>query len=1004
VGITPKLWETVKTLFHAALERPPAERTAFIEQNCSDPDIRREVATLLEGYKEAGSFLSAGKLDSEPKTETGRLHPGEILAGRFNILHFIAAGGMGEVYAAEDLELRERVAIKIISPEILKASSAVARFKREVQLARKVTHPNICRLYDFFRHQHKDAHDKEPDLIFVSMELLEGETLSARLHRQQRMRTDEALPMVTQMAAGLAAAHRAGVVHRDFKPGNVMLVGSGVPESTRAVITDFGLAVRQTGSEAQSTVTSQQVLAGTPAYMAPEVVKGETATSACDIYALGLVMYEMVTGRLPFQGETPMSCAVKRLAEPPVSPRQLVPELPRVWERSILRCLELEPAARFSSASDVPRALSDEHPTRWFKFRARRGVRAALMIVLLAGVLAGTYWVAVVKRKMRETDVILLADFANSTGEVVFDDTLKQGLSVSLSQSPFLNILPDQKVSETLRLMGHSSTDPVTQDVAREICLRTKSRAMVAGSISSLGSEYVIGVKAVDCNSGVALAQAQVEAAAKEAVLQALDSIARSLRAKLGESLSTVKRYDTPLAEATTSSLAALKAYSTALRKDDNSAIPLLKRSVELDPNFALAYLSMGLTYYNLKESDLANENFRKAYEQRNRVSERERYMILAEYYSEVTGELEKANQVYEQWAQTYPGDKAARGNLGINQSWLGRYEEPTEPHLDPDAPRAGDDYGTAMAGYFLMNRLGEAKAIYEQAMAHKLESPYLHGNRYFVAFLEGDEAEMQRQFASKVLAQPGVEDVNLLTESHTQAYAGRLGKARELSRRAVEVARTNSQNETAAVWLLNSALREAEFGNPEQARSQAASALALAPTRDSQTLAALALARAGDPSQARRMADDLSKRFPLDTLLNAYWLPTIRAAIEIDRKHADKAVELLKAASAYELGSPPPFIGATLYPVYVRGCAYLLLRRGKEAAAEFEKIIKHRTIVLNLPTGALARLGIARAYALQADSSKARTAYQDFFTLWKEADPDIPILKEAKAEYAKLQ
>jgi serine/threonine protein kinase len=359
VGITPELWETVKTLFQEALQRPSAERIFFLEQNCSNPDVRREVITLLAGYKEADDFLSDGRLERAAKTRVGRLRAGDILAGRFNILQFIAAGGMGEVYAAEDLELRERVAIKIISSEILHAPSAVARFKREVQLARKVTHPNICRLYDFFRHQH----NAEPDLIFVSMELLEGETLSTRLHRQQRMTVDEALPIVTQMAAGLAAAHQASVVHRDFKPGNVMLVTSGT-ESMRAVITDFGLALRQTSSEAQSTVTTQQALAGTPAYMAPEVIKGEAATTACDIYALGLVMYEMVTGCLPFRADTPMQCAVKRLGERPVPPRQLVPELPARWEKTILRCLELEPSARFSSANDIFRVLTLKRDTQ----------------------------------------------------------------------------------------------------------------------------------------------------------------------------------------------------------------------------------------------------------------------------------------------------------------------------------------------------------------------------------------------------------------------------------------------------------------------------------------------------------------------------------------------------------------------------------------------------------------------------------------------------------------
>jgi serine/threonine protein kinase/tetratricopeptide (TPR) repeat protein len=1002
VAITPELWQTVKTLFHAVLERPPAERTAFLEQNCSDPDIRHEVATLLAGYKEAGAFLSDGRLDAAAKPEVGRLRPGEILAGRFNILRFIAAGGMGEVYAAEDVELREHVAIKIISPEIVQAPSALARFKREVQLARRVTHPNVCRLYDLFRHQRSDRSDNESQLIFVSMELLEGETLSARLHRQQCMTIEEALPIVTQMAAGLTAAHQANIVHRDFKPSNVMLIRSGLAGGTRAVITDFGLAVRETSSDSQSTLISQQALAGTPAYMAPEVIKGEAATAACDIYALGLVIYEMITGHPAFWAETPMACAIKRLSERPVSPRQLVPELPISWERAIVRCLEREPAARFPTASDVARAIAGELPTMRNQ-RVNRLKVAALIIlitVILAGVIVGRWYrTSSIKRSLNETDTIVLADFANSTGDVVFDNTLKQGLSVALSQSPFLNILPYQRMSDTLQLMGRPREQRLTEEVAREICVRTNSKVMVAGSIASLGSEYVVGLRAADCNSGNTVAQAQVQVGRKEEVLNALDKTANSLRAKLGESLASVQKYDLPLEEATTPSLEALKAYS----RDD---ILSLKRAIEIDPNFAMAYASLAGWYSSLGENGLATANLTKAYQLRGRASEREKYNISAGYYGVATGELGKAIQVCEQWSRNYPRDTLPHViSAGLSMQ-LGQYEkvlaETIESiRLDPDHR----PYGDLVGAYAFLNRFNEAKASYDQALARNIDDRGLRAFRYYIAFLEGDTAEMQRD-VTWAKGKQRAEDELLTMESDTEAYAGRLRKAWELSRQAADTAIRNGQKETAALYLLNAALRDAEVGKASESRRQAISALALSPSRDYQILSAVTLARSGDSTRAGIIAADLHKRYPLNTMLNDYWLPTILATIEIKHKRAAKALELLQRASAYELGQPwvEAPVTMNLYPSYVRGEAYLEEGQGAQAAAEFQKLIEHRGVVMNSILGALTHLQMGRANVLSGNKESARKAYRDFLTLWKDADPDIPILKQARAEYAKLQ
>ena len=611
---------------------------------------------------------------------------------------------------------------------------------------------------------------------------------------------------------------------------------------------------------------------------------------------------------------------------------------------------------------------------------------------------------------LTDRDTIVLADFDNKTGDAIFDDTLKHGLSRALFQSPFLNLLPDEKVSGTLKLMGHDTGDRFTPELARDVCMRISSKAMLSGSISSLGSHYVISLKAVNCNSGDVLALEQVQTASKEDVLKALNKAATSLRTDLGEALSTVRKYDTRLEEATTPSLEALQAFSAATKishqKGNAAALPLLKRAIELDPNFAVAYKALGIAYSTLGEDGLATETLQKAYALRERTSERERYGISAEYYISVTGELEKANQVYEQWAQFYPTDFNPPGNLASIYAMLGQYEraaaETVEAlRLNPDSAAS---YANLVAIYAALGRLEEAKAEYAKVLAHNLEHPFLHGNRYGVAFLEGDAAEMQRQLAW-AKGKPDAEDYLLSTDSDSSAYAGHLGKARELSQQAADTAKRNGQKETAAQWLVNAALREAEVGNLAEARKRAAAALALAPTRNLQILAALALARAGDTARAQTMADGLNKRSPLNTLLNGYWLPTIRAAIELNRKRFDKAVELLQAASAYELGEPTPTaqIAGTLYPVYVRGEAHLKAGRGTQAAAEFQKLIDHRSIVQNFVVGALAHLQLGRAKAMTGDRGGARKAYEDFFTLWKEADADIPILKQAKAEYAKL-
>ena len=593
----------------------------------------------------------------------------------------------------------------------------------------------------------------------------------------------------------------------------------------------------------------------------------------------------------------------------------------------------------------------------------------------------------------------------------MFDDTLKTALSVSLRQSPFLNVLRDGEVAKTLQEMTRTASTKLTPEVARELCQRAGSKAYLAGSIGSLGSEYVLGLKAVNCQSGDTLAQEQVTAASKEKVLDAVGEAASKLRGELGESLATVQKFDVPLAEATTSSLEALKAYSlgmNAFYRQESSAEPYLRRAIELDPNFALAHNTLGSLYAAVfQEPGMAAEHIQKAYELRDRVSESERFQIIANYYGLVTGEVEKCIQTLQSWAQAYPRNPLPHANIGFFSAYLGGYEDEVKEEQEAIrlSPTTGPAYANLMEGYIALNRLDEAKAVNRQALERKMEGHFLHDDMYLIAFLEDDPEEMRRQVVS-VTGKPGLEDILISGESDTAAFHGRLEKARQLMDQAVTSAQRAGEKETAALWRLDSALREAEFGNLARARQEVNGGLAIASSRDVQTLAAVALACAGDQARARLMADELQKQFPLNTTLNHYWLPVVRAYIELRSGHPARAVTLLQEAAPYDLAFPLPQYGegGQLYPSYVRGQAYLTLHQGKEAAAEFQKFTDHRTIVANSPLAALAHLGFARAYSVQGETAKARTAYQDFLTLWKDADPDIPILKLAKAEYAKLQ
>jgi hypothetical protein len=588
---------------------------------------------------------------------------------------------------------------------------------------------------------------------------------------------------------------------------------------------------------------------------------------------------------------------------------------------------------------------------------------------------------------------------------------LRQGLSVQLEQSPFLSIISDQQIQQTLQMMGEKLDVKLTPEIARGLCQRAASAAVLDGAIAQIGTQYLLTLKAVNCVSGETLASTEVQARDKNQVLDALGKTASEIRNKLGESLSTVQKFDTPLQQATTPSLEALKAFSSGYKVATTSgsaaAIPFFKQATELDPNFALAYALLGRVYADLKEYGLAAKYTRRAYELRDRTSELEKYFISVSFHGVVTGNMEKAEQTADLWIQAYPRSLAPHAFLsGFIYPVLGQYEKAAQEARE--TVRLGADFPIAYANLMLsdtaLDRLDEAKATYAHALERKLDLAFFHYAVYQIAFLQSDAAAMAQQVAWST-DKPGEEDWLLDLEANTTAYSGRLKAAREFSRRAVDSAERADKKESAATYSAVSGLREALFGNADEARRRVTSALGRTTGRDEEYCAGLASAYAGDAKTLQAVTDDLAKNFPETTIVRFNYLPTLRARLAVSRGKAAEAIETLRVATPYELGKPSGSnYWVALYPIYVRAEAYLAVQDGSNAAIEFQKIIGHRGVVGNEPIGALVHLGFARAYAMQGDTAKAKAAYQDFLTLWKDADPDIPILKQAKAEYAKLQ